>query len=569
MPNIDFPFQVVVKGKGQKVFPNDSYYGGRGGEGTILKDPPIAYKIYHDEKRMIPLKKIEELQVLRQYPQILGPQDVVFDAKRTKIPIGFTMPYIEHREFVTSLFNRNFKEENNITPDMIVELVRNLQGTLQDIHKEGILVVDFNEMNFLVDGRSFVKAYFIDVDSYQTPSHPATAIMASIRDPQVKGNAWSPLSDWFSFAIVAFQLYTGVHPYRGKHPDYKVSQWQERMKKGVSVFEKDVRLPPSFMGWDVIPKPHLDWFKRVFGQNERSIPPLPDGATIIGILQPVLISSSGKFKVKVIQSYSETIRSVHFSNGNIYAITRKAIYKGSKLWAPLPKNHRQIGLVDVSGSDPLIVTKKGSTVAFLNDSGVEEASVTAREAMEYNGLLYTLQAGHLREHSIQRFKKVIVGTKTVAQILSNSKLYKGVAVQEISGSNWLAIPYEPGYCFNAEIAELEGYRIINARYENRFCVLMAEKDAKYHRIVIFFDEKHTNYTCRITEDVDFTDVSFAVKGNGICVLSTSESTVEVTKDNKKVYEYADPPFDPDIRLLTDGLSIMFFNNRKIYEVTMV
>lgn len=568
MPSVDFPFEIVVKGKGRKIFPNDTYYGGRGGEGTILKDPPFAYKIYHDEKRMIPLTKIKELQVLRKYPQILGPEDVIFDSKRSKMPIGFTMPYVEHREFVTSFFNRNFKEENNISPNMVIELVKNIQTTLQNIHKENILVVDFNEMNFLVDGHSFVEAYFIDVDSYQTPSHPATAIMASIQDPLVNGNTWSPFSDWFSFGIVAFQLYTGVHPYRGKHPDYKVSQWQERMKKGVSVFEKDVKLPPSFMGWNVIPKPHLDWFKRIFGQNERSIPPLSDGAPVLGVLQPVLISSSGKFKVKVIQSYDETIRSVHFSNGNTYVITRKAIYKGSKQWTSLPKSYRQTGLVDVPGSDPLIVTKEGSTVTFLSAPGAKEASITAKEAMVHNGLLYTLQGSYLREHSIQKFKKVIIGTRTSAQILSNSKLYKGVVVQEISGRNWLAIPYEPGRCFNAEIAELKDYRIINARYENRFCVVMAEKDAKYHRIVLFFDEEHTHYTCRIAKDIDFTDISFAVKGNGVCVLSTSVNTVEVTKDNEKVYEYADPPFDPDIRLITDGLSIMFFNNRKIYEVTM-
>jgi hypothetical protein len=568
MPDVTFPFEVVVKGQGRKSFPNDSYYGGRGGEGTILKDPPTAYKIYHDAKRMIPLTKIEELQALRRLPNVLGPQDVLFDVKKTKQPIGFTMEYVDEREFITSFFNRNYKEEHNITPEMVMALVRNLQTTLQEIHGEKILVVDFNEMNFLVNGKTFVDPYFIDVDSYQTPSHRATAIMESIRDRKIKGNQWTELSDWFSFAVVAFQLYTGVHPYRGKHPAYKVNQWPERMEKGVSVFEADVKLPPSFMGWDVIPKPHLDWFRRIFGQNERSIPPLPDGATILGVLQPVLISSSGKFKVKVVQSYNETIRSVHFSNGNTYVITRKAIYKGSKTWAALPKSHRQIGLVDVPGNDPLIVTKEGDTIAFLNASGAEEASMTAKEAMEYNGLLYTLQAGHLREHSVQRFKRVIIGTKTVAQILSNSKLYKGVVVQEISGSNWLAIPYEPGRCFNAEIKELEGYRIINARYENCFCVVMAEKEAKYHRIVLFFNERHTSYTCRIAEDVDFTDISFAVKGNGVCVLSTSANSVEVTKDNEKLYEYSDPPFDPDIRLLTDGLSIMFFNNRKIYEVTM-
>lgn len=569
MPNITFPFSLIVKGHGQKNFPNDTCYGGQGGEGTILKDPPIAYKIYHDESRMIPLTKIEELQVLRQYPNILGPQDILFDSKNKKTPIGFTMPYVEDREFITSLFNRNFKEDKNITPEIIVDLVKKMQETLQKIHQEKILVVDFNEMNFLVSTKNYSDVYFIDVDSYQTPSHHATAIMESIRDRKVKNNQWTELSDWYSFGIVAFQLYTGVHPYRGKHPSFKVNQWPERMEKGVSVFEKDVKMPPSFMGWDVIPKAHLEWFKDVFGKNNRSIPPMADGATFFAVLQPVLISSTGKFSVKPIQKYGETIRSIHFCNGNTFVVTKKTIYKGSSLWASVPNVSGQLGLVDVSGSDPVIVTKEKDIISFLSKTGAQEASINAREAMEYNGILYSLYGGHLREHTVQKFQKMIVSTKTISQVLSNSKLYKGVAVQEILGKVWLAIPYEPGKCFNGQITELEGYRIINAQYDNRFCVIMAEKDRKYHRIVLFFDKLHKSYTCRISEDVNLTDISFAVKGNGVCVLSADSQTVEVTQDNQKVYEYTDPPFDPDTRLHTDGLSIMFFNGKILYEVKMV
>ena len=47
------------------------------------------------------------------------------------------------------------------------------------------------------------------VDSYQTAHYPATAIMPSVRDWKVPLHDFSELSDWFSFAIVSFQVFLG------------------------------------------------------------------------------------------------------------------------------------------------------------------------------------------------------------------------------------------------------------------------------------------------------------------------------------------------------------------------
>ena len=74
--------------------------------------------------------------------------------------------------------------------------------------------------NFLID-RDMQHVLFIDVDSYQTAGFPATAIMDSIRDRH--SSTYSAGTDWFSFAILAFQMFVGVHPYRGKHATLAVS----------------------------------------------------------------------------------------------------------------------------------------------------------------------------------------------------------------------------------------------------------------------------------------------------------------------------------------------------------
>lgn len=567
MPDIQFPFELIVKGKGTETFPDDHSYIGRGGEGTILRKDNTAYKIYHDVSRMIPIEKIEELQALRSLSNVLGPQDILLDAKQAAKPIGFSMCFKTGTEYLSRLFNKTFKEDNSITPDKIVELINQIQKTIQQIHKKNILIVDLNEMNFLVDKKNFTNPFFIDVDSYQTPKHHATAIMQSIRDYSIKNNKWTELSDWYSFGIIAFQLYTGLHPYRGKHPDFKINQWQERMEKGASVFDNDVRLPASFLGWDVIPKPHYNWFMRIFKNNERAVPPMSDMTAVIGTIQTVSISSVGQFKVKPMNTFKENIRSIFFSNGFRYTITRKSIYKEDKEWYRIPKTVKQVGVVDLKYNDPIIIWKEGDEVFGNTGSGDKCMRRSASEAMIYNGSLYTLRNGNLEENYFEKFQKVFFSSKVIASIHPSAKMFKGVIIEDILGHKWMAIPYSHGHCAHIEIPELYNFRVISAKYESNLCVVMAEKNSKYHRFIFEFNDIHTSYKSHVSEDVDFHEVNFTVR-SGICINSVSDDSVEVFKTIEKMYSYKNPPFTPDMRLYSDGTTVYFSNNKKVYEVKM-
>ena len=126
-----------------------SNYIAAGGEGTVYCKDSVAYKIYHDPKRCLPLDKIDELKKLSHMNNVLGPQDIIFNTKGN--PIGFTMQHADNVDFLCRLFTRSFRDRNNITPEHIVKLVHNMQKTLTEIHNNKILVVDYNEMNFLVD----------------------------------------------------------------------------------------------------------------------------------------------------------------------------------------------------------------------------------------------------------------------------------------------------------------------------------------------------------------------------------------------------------------------------------
>jgi len=565
---MNFPYKIAVKGKGTETLTKGDYIAA-GGEGTVCQKGGTAYKIYHDPKRMISVGKITELQCLAHLKNVLGPRDILLDAK-TNTPVGFTMPYIHKTEFLTRLFAKGFKQDNNISPQMVVELVRAMQTTVSDIHKEKILVVDMNEMNFLTD-EAYAIPYFIDVDSYQTPSHKATALMETVRDRQAPKNQFNEGTDWFSFAIVSFQLYMGYHPYvKGKHSKYLPKDWSDRMDQNVSIFDPSVTLADVWKDFSVIPKPHLEWYKRVFHKKERTGPPLPEGTLLVGTIQPVMVAGNASFEVTKLFSYKEKILGHFYYNGLNYVITEHGIYQSDRIARTFNKKYRKMSLAAVPGFDPVFVHKEGSTTYFEDLKGIQIGVIAAADAMQYGGRIYTVYNGKMTENTFRNMgSKVLHLTKEVSNIFEPAtKLFPGVAVQDILGKCWLSIPYAEGKCASIAIPELDGDRILDAKFEGAICILISEKSGKYKRTVLHFNDKVNAYSIRVEDDVAYEGVSFTYLSSGVCVHVPSDSMVELFRDNSKVKTVANPPFTTDMKLSNDVTSVLFVNDTGLYTVKL-
>jgi tRNA A-37 threonylcarbamoyl transferase component Bud32 len=183
--------KVFIKGKGHHVELGSNEYISQGGQGKVYAKGNLVYKIYHDASNVIPEAKMQELSVLSD-PSVIKPEDILCNSKNKVV--GYTMRFVADTHPLCKLFTKSFKQRENISSDQILKLVQRMQDTVQHIHSNDILVVDLNEMNFLVSSK-FDEAYFIDVDSYQTKSFPATVLMESVRDRHAKG--FTELTDWF------------------------------------------------------------------------------------------------------------------------------------------------------------------------------------------------------------------------------------------------------------------------------------------------------------------------------------------------------------------------------------
>lgn len=552
-----------------------SDYRAAGGEAEIYTRAGQAYKMYHDpDTKMLPISKMAELDKIKN-PQVILPREIIYDANTGK-PLGYTTTFLDNVEPLVKLFTRTFKVDNNIDFQAVTELVKQMQSVVIDVHKAKCLIVDLNELNILVkvDPLPLVP-WFIDTDSYSTPSFKATAIMDSVRDRRVstydKTGAlhYNPdeLSDWFSWSVLAFNLYTNIHAFRGSHPNYKPRDKQKQMDDGISVFHPGVRTPPNVNDFKVIPPRHLDWFKRVFFNGERGIPPAADSnVPLLVPTQIVTLKGTDKLDVIEISAYPDAVTSVYQFMGIYYVVTKSGIYANKKNIGNYKA--KKALLACANDGAPILATQDGLTVSFSEIGRPAFGTIQSKDMFSRNGLIYTVTNGKMIENSFKSFGTKMIHTINAIENVSvtTSQIYDGCVIQDLLGKQYLTIPYKTGSSFSKHVPQLDGYRIVAAKSDKTVTVVLGEKAGKYNRFVIIFDRKYTDVQVRETKDVAYDEINFAVMDNGLCAHLASPSELELFVTAASCDVLTNPPLDSSMKLFTTSDGIFFVNGNSIHQL---
>jgi len=569
--------QKIKIGNGGIITLTDRQYKASGGEASIYVANGMAYKLYHDPtKKQLPAQKMKELATIKN-TQIVIPQELIYDPKDGS-PLGYTTKFVDGVEPLVKLFTRTFKDNNNVSFQMINKLVKQIQLIVSDVHNAKCLIVDLNELNVLADIKpTDIVPWFIDTDSYSTPSFKATAIMDSVRDRRVtkfdKAGQMhyypDEMSDWFSFAVIAFNLYCNIHPFRGSHSNYKPRDKAKQMDDGISIFHPGVRVPPSTNDFKVIPSRHLDWFKLIFLNNDRCAPPIPDSSVPMLVpTQVVTITGTDKITVEEIHTYADNIIDVFSIMGVYYIATKKHIYASKKEIGT--HNSKKVLLCASSDGTPIIARQDNSNKIIFQSLTVADpiGTATSNNMFSRNNSIYTLSHGKLVENSFTSFgNKTIHRANEIENVSTTSAtMYEGCVIQDLLGKMFLTLPYKLGSCFSKPIPQLNGYRVVGAKSDKTVTVILGEKNGKYDRFIIIFDKSYTNFEVRKVDDVAYDTINFCVMDNGLCVLLASPTELELFSTASKYETLTNPPFDSTMKLLATSDGIFFINGNSLHQI---
>lgn len=448
---------VFLDGQGKiQLGPND--FIARGGEGAVYAHGDLALKVYDDPDRALPAGKLQELSAIAD-PRVLAPSGLLKRGRPRRV-VGYAMPRLDGGHPLCALFAQSFKQRHGLTQEHLRRIALELHARVTSIHRAGVTVVDLNDMNFLV-GPKFDAVYAIDVDSYQTASYPATAFSPAVTDPlAVARGTFDAGSDWFAFAVLTFQLFTGLHPFRGKHPQHK--RMSERMRRRICALDPDVRWPAT-ADRDALLPAWRDWWQAVLAGDHREAPPPATSAPP----QRARPKTGGSRRHELAEAAATIRQLLEGPSGELWFLTDEGYYREGKRIGDAPAGAH---LVLSPAGRPLLATtvqeESGLRLRLLDPQGDRalELSLAAGPRCVVDGQLYAL---HHREVMAIRLhdlgSHVVASATTALRVVPHAtQLHDGVVVQSVLGATYLGWFPRPGRARLLRVRELDGMRVVDA-----------------------------------------------------------------------------------------------------------
>lgn len=284
---------VVISGR--RVRLNPAKIIGSGGEAEVydigggevakvFKSPTHPdYAMSVSEQKSAETRIQEHQRKLTLWPKklpksVIGPTSLVTTIDGKKL-LGYTMPYLTGMEVLLKYGERKYRELHGVTGDQVVDIFRHLHTTVAGVHRAGVVIGDFNDLNVLIDPS--MGTHLVDADSMQFGGFMSRVFTARFVDP-ILCDATTPsasliqphrnTSDWYAYQVMLMQSLLFVGPYGGVHApsdiSKKLKEWQ-RVQNRVTVFSSDVRYPKPALHYSVLPDALLEQFHQVFERDQR------------------------------------------------------------------------------------------------------------------------------------------------------------------------------------------------------------------------------------------------------------------------------------------------------------
>lgn len=566
--------RVYVSGNNKAISLEQKDFVFSGGEGKVFVKGDVAYKIYHDRSKVIEQGRIEELRQITS-PYVIKPEHLLLDDNNNAI--GYSMKALHNTLPLSRLFTTEFRITNNITDQDIYGLVQQMRDTLASLHKQKFLIVDGNEMNYLVSS-DFKSVFWIDVDSYQTLSYPAKAYSEATLDPLVdigKKN-FSESSDWFTFGIIAAQMLIGIHPfkgtYKGSQHSFKRGDVVSRMAKAVSVFSPDVSVNNAVRDFSLIPPSYKQWMTSMFDGKQRCPAPLDMVMTPVSKAVQAAIASAA-LNMSEVYSADSMVLGVYASDQSVAYKTERHFVVGKQL---IPYSHGNTNLVfSPRTQTPMLVRIHDGKIMMLDTvtKKVYEDDFNLKSMFVYQNRIYGVSNEYIQEISVHENSNGMVIVSGVAEAIMplSTELYTNVLIQHMLGSMYLTIPSLRDVFLQIRIPELESKRVINAKYEKGVLVVVTlDANSDYTHLCYKVNEQTGRFEALMQYPSDNPAINFAVLDNGIAVLEEN-GTFHIFNNElgkSQVKSITDPALTKQLNLTHHRMTLLGIDGKDLLHLSM-
>lgn len=578
MPPSSGNIKVTLEGRGSLTLRPGDYLAG-GGEGSIYRINDTVVKLYHDSDKMLKENMVDKIKLLSKlkHNYVMSPQGVVTDSRGQAV--GFYLPYADG-EPLARVFTTAFRQRQKFGDKEAVILVDRMRETVRFAHDYKAIMVDPNELNWLAYllGKQGPEPRILDVDSWAIGRWPAKAIMPSIRDWHSK--SFNELTDWFSWGIVTFQVFTGIHPYKGTLDGFKNNDLEARMKANASVFLPDVRLNRAVRDFSCIPSPLLEWYKDTFQKGQRIMPPSPFDKTIAPVAPVartyrVVTTATGALVFQLL--FKKTNDSalkiwlcgiVLLNSGELIDLSSKKTI--GKMFSPDGE------IIRVKDGWLLADWIKDELKFFYIDNRTFQATelslnLRTDKIIRYENRLFLVTERELVELQLMFASGPILAIGQRTQILQPkaTRWFDGFGFQEAMGAVFLVTPFGDTSCITLRVKELDGFKPIAGKAGNRFItIITADKIGSYYKFEITPSKDYSAYQIR-REMIDAPELNVAILPKGVCASINDDGKLTIfVPTSSVVNEVADKMITTDLALYNWENRVVFIKSGEVWSVAM-
>lgn len=581
--------QVVLPGKGDLVLQPQDHLA-TGGEGAVYVKDGLVFKLYLDPKAARARGMADKVALLAglRHPFIVAPIDVLLDKHQDLV--GYYMPAASG-EALMRVFTTAWRAANGFGDTQAIKLVENMRVAVEAAHGLGAVVADGNETNWLADG---LEPRLIDVDSWQIGRFPATAVMASIFDYHRPPP--SRESDWFAWGIVSFQVLTGIHPYKGTHPDFRRGDLEARMRANASVLDPKVRLNSAVRDFAVIPGGLRDWYEAVFQNAERLPPP-----SLLGSAVP----AGAPRRARAVASAGGTLRHDRHLTlpGQARLVTREGlaiVETAGELRAYDIVRRQRIAGVDPSGLARLLKQEavlirngggyvwleldgaaiRGRLVAGERDPLPASAALAslpcvAERLLVLGGRVFALNGD--QDQGMIELAIDQLGARTFLSIRQAwpvraraSRYYDGFGVTDCLGVPFVVLPEGHGDLLIQRAIGLKDYRIIGGYAGGRQCIVVSairRGDGQLYRLLL--RQVGQEFALAEATVVDDPNLNVAVTERGIALEIADDGELVVwNTQGATVRRIADAALTRELGLLALPGGVFYLAGQDVFRLTL-
>lgn len=225
-----------------------------GGEGSVYNDHQhLAIKIFN-AKEVNVARKERKVRKLIQQSRMVGYNEAMVPLEPVTVNehfVGYTMKYVKDAVDLDRIAEKTFMGEKDLKD--CLRLMIKLAQAVDKIHNTGMIIGDFHPGQVLVSNGDI---FFVDTDSWGWMGQaeelgPDLKCLPFYVDPRSRDfscrdvvvKQYSKASDYYSLAVIAFNVLTGEHPFGGVYQIDKKMSKELRARNQLSVLgEHDIKI---------------------------------------------------------------------------------------------------------------------------------------------------------------------------------------------------------------------------------------------------------------------------------------------------------------------------------------